>query len=69
VVPIGEDYDMGSEGGPLGLPSGAQVWRFIDVAERDGAIGVSLYDLESGGPVQLAALTDYPWTEGSSGQS
>jgi hypothetical protein len=61
VVPIGEDYDMASEGGPVGLPSGAQVWRFVDVAQRDGAIGVSLYDLESGGPVQLAALTDYPW--------
>jgi hypothetical protein len=62
VVPIGEDYDMGSEGGPAGLPSGAQVWRFIDVARRDGAIGVSLYDLESGGAVQLAALTEYPWS-------
>jgi hypothetical protein len=61
VVPIGEDYDMASEGGPAGLPSGAQVWRFVDVARRDGAIGVSLYDLESGGPVQLAAITDYPW--------
>jgi hypothetical protein len=61
VVPIGEDYDMASEGGPAGLPSGAQVWRFVDVARREGAIGVSLYDLESGGPVQLAALTDYPW--------
>jgi hypothetical protein len=61
VVPIGEDYDMASEGGPAGLPPGAQVWRFVDVARRDGAIGVSLYDLESGGPVQLAALTDYPW--------
>ena len=61
VVPIGEDYDMASEGGPVGLPSGAQVWRFVDVAARDGAIGISLYDLESGGPVQLAALTEYPW--------
>lgn len=61
VVPIGQDYDMASEGGPAGLPSGPEVWRFVDVARRDGAIGVSLYDLESGGQVQLAALTDYPW--------
>jgi hypothetical protein len=61
VVPIGQDYDMASEGGPAGLPSGAEVWRFVDVARRDGAIGVSLYDLESGGAVQLAALADYPW--------
>jgi hypothetical protein len=61
VVPIGQDYDMASEGGPPRLPSGPEVWRFVDVARRDGAIGVSLYDLESGGPVQLAALGDYPW--------
>ena len=63
VVPIGQDYDMASEGGPARLPSGPEVWRFVDVARRDGAIGVSLYDLESGGPVQLAALTDYPWQQ------
>ncbi len=63
VVPIGQDYDMANEGGPVGLPSGSEVWRFVDVARREGAIGVSLYDLESGGPVQLAALTDYPWRQ------
>ncbi|MGA8297017.1 MAG: hypothetical protein WB770_08255 [Acidimicrobiales bacterium] len=63
VVPIGQDYNMGSEGGPVGLPSGLEVWRFLDVARRDGALGISLYDLESGGPVQLAALTAFPWTE------
>jgi hypothetical protein len=62
VAPIGQDYDMGSEGGPAGLPSGSEVWRFVDVARRDGAIGVSLYDLESGGRAQLAALAEYPWT-------
>ena len=61
VVPIGQDYDMASEGGPVGLPSGLAVWRFVDVARREGAIGVSLYDLESGGRAQLGALTDYPW--------
>ncbi len=63
VVPIGQDYDMEREGGPARLPSGSAVWRFVDVARRYGAIGVSLYDLESGGPVQLAALTDYPWQQ------
>ena len=63
VVPIGQDYNMASEGGPARLPSGREVWRFVDMARRDGAIGVSLYDLESGGPVQLAALTDYPWQQ------
>ncbi len=63
VVPIGQDYDMASEGGPIGLPSGLEVWRFVDVARREGALGVSLYDLESGGPIQLAALAAYPWQQ------
>lgn len=63
VVPIGQDYNMGSEGGPYGLPSGLEIWRFVDVARRDGALGVSLYDLESGGATQLAALRIYPWQE------
>jgi hypothetical protein len=63
VVPIGQDYNMGSEGGPYGLPSGLEIWRFVDVARRNGALGVSLYDLESGGAIQLAALRTYPWQE------
>ena len=63
VVPIGQDYNMASEGGPAGLPSGLEVWRFVDVARRDGALGVSLYDLESGGSIQLAALAAYPWQQ------
>jgi hypothetical protein len=62
VVPIGQDYDMASEGGRHGLPSGREIWRFLDVAHRSGAIGASLYDLESGGGPQLAALAGYPWT-------
>jgi hypothetical protein len=61
VAPIGEDYDMGPEGGPSGLPSPRQIWRFLDVAHRLGAVGASLYDLETGGPAQLHALAEYPW--------
>jgi hypothetical protein len=62
VAPIGQDYDMGSEGGPAGLPSPKQIWRFLDVAHRAGSVGASLYDLETGGPAQLHALAEYPWT-------
>jgi hypothetical protein len=61
LVPIGQDYNMASEGGRHGLPSGLEIWRFLDVARRSGAIGASLYDLESGGGPQLAALAGYPW--------
>jgi hypothetical protein len=61
VAPIGQDYDMAAEGGRHGLPSGREIWRFLDVADRSGAIGASLYDLESGGRTQLAVLGRYPW--------
>ena len=61
VAPIGQDYNMASEGGRHGLPSGRAIWRFLDVAHQAGAIGASLYDLEAGGRRQLAALAGYPW--------
>lgn len=61
VAPIGQDYNMASEGGRVGLPSGREIWRFLDVSMRLGAIGASLYDLESGGRPQLQALSAYPW--------
>jgi hypothetical protein len=62
VAPIGQDYNMASESGRHGLPSGRAIWRFLDVADRSGAIGASLYDLESGGRPQLDALAGYPWS-------
>lgn len=62
VVPVGQDFDMGPMGGRRGLPSPAEIRRFLYVAHRLGAPGASLYDLESGGPVQFAALAAYPWT-------
>ncbi|HVA61282.1 MAG TPA: hypothetical protein VNG13_12225 [Mycobacteriales bacterium] len=61
VAPIGQAYDMGSEGGRHGLPSAAETWRFLDVARRMGAIGASLYDYESSGPQSWRALAAYPW--------
>jgi hypothetical protein len=61
VAPVGQDYNMGPEGGPPGLPSPQEIWRFLDVAHRMGALGASLYDLESGGPPQWRALAEYPW--------
>jgi hypothetical protein len=61
VAPIGQDYNMGPEGGPAGLPSPRQIWRFLDVAYRLGSVGASLYDLETGGPAQLHALAEFPW--------
>jgi hypothetical protein len=62
VAPIGQDYNMASEGGRVGLPTGQEIWRFLDVARRGGAVGASLYDYEAGGARDLRALAAYPWT-------
>lgn len=58
---IGQAYDMRSEGGRPGLPTSAETWRFVDVAHRRGAIGVSLYQIATAGSGQNKALAAYPW--------
>ena len=64
VAPVGQAYDMYDEGGRLGLPTRAETWRFLDVARRGGAIGASLWTIESIGAGQFNALTAYPWYRG-----
>ncbi len=61
VAPVGQAYDMGTEGGRAGLPTRAETWRFLDVAKRGGAVGASLWTIEKVGDGQFGALTDYPW--------
>jgi hypothetical protein len=61
VAPIGQSYDMGPEGGRPGLPAGAEIWRFLDVAHRHGAIGASLYLYSQTRAAQWRALGGYPW--------
>jgi hypothetical protein len=58
---IGQSYNMGPEGGRHGLPTGREIWRFLDVAKRAGAIGASLYLYEQTRRPQWRALTRYPW--------
>ena len=59
---IGQSYDMGPEGGRHGLPSGQEIWRFLDVSKRSGAIGASLYTYDETRATQWRALTAYPWS-------
>jgi hypothetical protein len=59
---IGQSYDMGPEGGRHGLPSGREIWRFLDVSKRDGAIGASLYTFDQTRAPQWRALSSYPWS-------
>jgi hypothetical protein len=61
VHPVGQGYDMGSEGGRAGLPTFAETWRFLDAAKRGGAVGSSLWTIEKVGPEQWDALRQYPW--------
>ncbi len=61
VAPVGQAYDMGTEGGRRGLPSQAETWRFLDAAQRGGAVGASLWTIEKVGAGQWTALSRYPW--------
>jgi hypothetical protein len=59
---VGQSYDMGDEGGRQGLPSGREIWRFLDVAKRSGAVGASLYLYSESRRPQWTALGRYPWS-------
>lgn len=61
VAPVGQAYDMRTDGGRAGLPSRAETWRFLDTARRGGAVGASLWTIETIGHAQWSALTAYPW--------
>jgi hypothetical protein len=58
---IGQSFNMASMGGRHGLPTGREIWRFLDVAKRAGAVGASLYLYEQTHRPQWRALTRYPW--------
>jgi hypothetical protein len=59
---IGQAYNMAPEGGRHGLPTGREIWRFLDSGKRAGAIGASLYDYQSARAAQWHALARYPWS-------
>lgn len=61
VAPVGQAYDMRTDGGRAGLPSRAETWRFLDSARRGGAVGASLWTIETVGADQWSALSSYPW--------
>ena len=61
VAPVGQAYDMAEDGGRAGLPTRAETWRFLDSARRAGAVGASLWTIETIGSGQWSALSAYPW--------
>jgi hypothetical protein len=58
---IGQSYNMGPEGGRPGMPTAREIWRFLDVAKRGGAVGASLYVYDQTRAPQWRALGHYPW--------
>ena len=58
---IGQSFNMGSMGGRHGMPTAREIWRFLDVAKRAGAVGASLYLYEQTHRPQWRALRRYPW--------
>ena len=58
---IGQSYNMAPEGGRHGMPTAREIWRFLDVAKRAGAVGASLYVYDQTGAAQWRALGGYPW--------
>ena len=41
IIPVGQAYDGGSEGGPAGIPPRHQIQAFMKAAEEAGAVSVS----------------------------
>jgi hypothetical protein len=62
VAPVGQAYNMASEGGRRGMPTAAEIWRFVDSARRAGAIGASLYNAQTATADERQALDAYPWS-------
>lgn len=60
VNAIGQAYDEG-EYGRRGTPSPKEIWRFLDVAKRQGVAGASLYFYEGMRGPLWQALGGYPW--------
>ncbi len=58
---VGQSYDMGPEGGRQGMPTGKEIWRFLDAGKRAGALGASLYNYDQAGKAQWKSLSRYPW--------
>lgn len=61
VLPIGQAYNMAADGGRRVTPSRAETLRFMDVAKKSGALGVSFWDWQEIGAEQWGALSSYRW--------
>jgi hypothetical protein len=58
LLPVGQAYDAGPEGGPPGPPPKDAVQRFIDAAAAKGALGVSFWVWQHATADHWQAVTD-----------
>jgi len=61
VAPIGQTYDMFTEGGPRGNPPPHQIWAFMSEAQKLGAPGVSFWSWQHATTENWRTLRSYPW--------
>ncbi len=61
VSPIGQAYDMGTEGGPVGNPRAQDTWAFMRTAKQRGAIGVSFWSWQHASSPEWRAIRLFGW--------
>jgi len=61
VLPVGQAYDGAAEGGHPGVPSRAELFRFMGVAAQKGVPEVSFWSWQSADGEAWAAIHDAPW--------
>ena len=61
VVPAGQSYNMGRDGGRPGNPTGQETLRFLHEAKRAGAVGVAFWVWQDTTAEQWQAISSYPW--------
>ncbi len=64
VFPVGQAYDGKAEGGRAGVPSRAELLRFVDVAAEEGAAGVSFWSWQAADQQAWDAIRDAPEFKG-----
>ncbi|MBV8559383.1 MAG: hypothetical protein JO050_01325 [Acidimicrobiia bacterium] len=60
LMPIGQAYDGGLDGGPPGVPSPAALLRFVAVAKQYGAVAVSFWSWQHANPPAWDAIKTAP---------
>jgi hypothetical protein len=60
LMPIGQAYDGGPEGGRPGVPPPAELLRFMQVAKQYGAVAVSFWSWQHANPPAWDAIRSGP---------